>query len=423
MTQAPEDDARELVAPADNTDPTPEILQQQEEAPVAKEEDPERPKVGGKFDDKRNAVAERIKAMRDGRDPESAVEVPSDLQKRMYGDVETAEDRRTPPEEQQPAKALEAEDIPAPKKKVLKVNGRDVEVDDSQIEDHARRSLAAEDILGQAKRERDEARQLLADLQKERAIHSPAPAQQPTPAKAQAEDSKPATDAELDSVIDAIQVGTKEEAAQALAKYGDQLIRRVSENLGDLDQRIEAAANRREQDRQVKAAAEDTLATFRAENADFENSEMRQQVLFEETVHVMAEKLIDLGVKPETLENYARQHGLAPQAAVGAAYRQLMSMPDFAGKLPDPATNLREAADRVRKGLGLPAPQQQERPAPAPKADTTQFVAERTERKQAMQPQPRRANVVSSQDAPPQRSKEEKDRLAVQRMRVARRGR
>jgi NTP pyrophosphatase (non-canonical NTP hydrolase) len=420
--QAAEDDARDLAAPADNTEPSPEAAQvlQQEDAPA--KEEPKEPRHGGLFDDKRAEIAAKAKAARQATDAAPDVEVISDQQKRMYGNVETEADRLNP-EDPQPAKDVKVEDIPAPQKKVLKVNGREVEVDEAQIEDHARRSLAADDIIGQAKRERDEARQLLADLQKERAIHSAAQTQQPKPTNATAEDSKPATNAELDEVIDAIQVGTKEEAAQALAKYGDQLVQRVQQNLGNLDERVAAITARAQDDARVKTEAEATLASFRAENTDFENSTMRQAVLFEETVQVMAEKMIEIGVKPETLQQYAEKNGLAPQAAIGAAYRQLRSDPRFGEKLPDPATNLKTAATRVREGLGLPSPAPKQETTPAPAPDTTHVLAERTERKQAMQPQPRRANVSPANDPAPQLSKEQKDRLAVQRMRVARRGR
>lgn len=419
--QAAEDDARELVAPADGTDPTPESSPiQQEEAPVAKEE-PKEPRHGGLFDDKRSEIAAKAKASRQATDSAPDIDTVSDQQKRMYGNVETEADRRNP-EEPRPAKDIKVEDIPAPKKFKLKVDGQEVEVDEEQVKAKAQIALASEKVLDEAKAARDEAKRELEEIRKMRADHSAPPPSQPTPAKAPAEDTKPATDAELDAIIDAIQVGNREEAAQALAKYGDQLERRIQQKLGNLDERVAAITARTADDARVKADAEATVASFRAEITDFENSPMRQQLLFEETVNVMAEKMIEIGVTPEKLEEYAARNGLAPQAAIGAAYRHLRGIKGIGERLPDPAANLRAAAKRVTEGLGLPpsVPKQEVTPAPAP--DTTHILAERNERKQAMSPQPRRANVFVSEPAP-QLSKIEKDRLAIQRMRFARRGR
>jgi len=419
LVQQAEDDVRDLVTPADNTDPTPDAPQQAKDAQQEAKEEPKAPKVGGKFDDARERIWAKARAAREASDGAPDIEVISEQQKGMYGNVETEADRRRPADTA-PAENVTADDIPAPKKKVLKVNGRDVEVDEAQIEDHARRSLAAEDILAQAKRERDEARQLLADLQKERAVHSASPQQQSTPAQASAEDSKPATNAELDTIIDAIQVGSREDAAAALAKYGDQLIKRMQENVGDLDERYEAAATRREENRRVAAEAEQVLTDFRTEFTEFETSEMRQRVLFDTTVEVMAEKMFEAGLKPETLIKYAEDHQLAPQAAVSQAYRHLKTQ---GFTLPDQAALLRTAGERVITELGIPRAARQAAP-PAQVADSSQAVAERVERKQAMSPQPRRASILpQGEPSAPTMSKEQKDLRAVQQMRAFRRGR
>ncbi len=398
----------------------PDAVQQQAEAKDDAGDKPDEPQDDRRTsEDRRTSAIEKVRAQRRALD-ESAF-TPSDQLKRMYGDVETPEDRLHPVETQ-PAKDVEAKDIPAPEKTTLKVDGRDVVVDQDQLKAKAQIAIASENILQEAKNARTEAMRELEEIRRLRADHSANPPAQPKPAEARAEDTKPATDAELDNLIEAIQFGSKEEAAKALSQHGDAIEKRVMQKVGNLDQRVAEAADRREQMIHAQANASKIIEDFVTDNADFKESEMRQVVLFDETVNVMAEKLVEIGLTPQRLAQYAKDYGLAPQAAVGKAYRELQANPKFASFLPAAKDVLSTAVTRVREGLGLPAPVRQQAPA-APKPDNTQFVAERIERKQAAQPQPRRSSILPGDIQKPVLSQDDKRRQAVQQMRAARRGR
>lgn len=415
LTEVQQDDVRDLQAPADNTEPLVEQQPTQAEAPEAPEVIPSHQRSG---DEKRAAIADKFSATRRAMDDTALI--PSNQMKGMYGDVETPEDRLNPIETQ-PAKDVQAEDIPAPEKITLKVDGRDVVVDQEQLRAKAQIAIASENVLSDAKAARTEANRILEEIRALRADHSANPPAQPKPAEARAEDTKPATNAELDALIEAIQFGSKEEAAKALSQHGDAIEQRVMQKVGNLDQRVAEAADRREQMLRAQADASKIIEDFVTDNADFKDSEMRQVVLFDETVNVMAEKLVEIGLTPQRLAQYAKDYGLAPQAAVGKAYRELQANPKFASFLPPAKDVLSSAVTRVREGLGLPAPVRQQVVTPAPKPDSSQFVADRIERKQAAQPQPRRASIFPGDSQPPVVSVEQRRQQAAREMRSMRR--
>lgn len=416
----PADDPRDLITPADNAEPVPESR-----APVAPEpdrpkEEPKSPEVGGLFDDRRVAIAEKLKAARQAADKNPKIEIPDEMERSYHGpNVATRADRVREPEDVQTARDVTPEDIPAPVRHKLKVNGREIEVDQTQLEESARRALASDDILNEAKRARDEARRELAEIRELRAAHSAGLGQQPNPANAQAEDPKPATDAELDEIINAIQVGDQKEAALALAKHGDIIERRLMEKIGNIDERIAATTQRLNDDARIRAESAAVVNSFASENPDFSQSQRRIEVLFDASVEVMRENLMGIGVSPEALDGIIQKTGLAPQAAISVAYRKLRSE---GHQLPDSANVLQTAAVRVRKDFGMPDPRREPTPVPEQR-DTTQFVAERVERKQAMAPQPRRANVAPGNDAAPKLDPSDKARSVIANMRAYRRGR
>jgi hypothetical protein len=314
----------------------------------------------------------------------------------------------------------------------LKVNGREVEVDDAQITALAQKALASESILEDAKLEREgtrlarlQAQQRLDEVERLMAHQSQTAQQQPKPANAPAEDTKPATDAELDEIIDRIQTGDLKEGAEALRKFGAQVLEKAKADLGDVDSRIAATIRHEQENARVQAETQKVLDNFVSENPDFSQSRPRIEVLFDSTVEVMRDNLYAIGVKPEVLQGFAETHGLAPQAAIGVAYRKLRSE---GHQLADPSAVMKDAATRVREAFGMPEPQREQVTPPAPKpADNTEFVAERIERKQAMAPQPRRANISPGVDAPSTANTEEalveKRRQAVMQMRASRKGR
>lgn len=423
-----EDDVRDLVPVADATEPieTRQRAPEPEHEP-AKDAAKEPPKEvrHSLFEDKRAAAVEKVRQQR--RDSGSVLRYdvhPEAEQREPAPEVPVAPE---PTQEQQDAVAAEAAvaAIPAPKRTVLKVNGREIEVDQAQLEENARKSLASDDILNEAKRARDEARRELAEIQTLRAAHSAGVQPQPVPAHAQVEDPKPTTDAELDEIITAIQLGDQKDAALALSKHGDIIERRLMQKIGNIDERIAATTQRFHDDARVRAETQSTLDSFISENPDFSQSQRRVEVLFETSVEVMRDNLFALGVSADKLKEFADTNGMAPQAAISVAYRKLRAE---GHQLPDPSKVLVDAANRVRTDFGMPVPQKEPAPKPAPapvvKQDNTEFVAQRIERKQAMAPQPRRANISpGAEAAPSEQSLDQKRVDAVRQMRAFRRGR
>jgi hypothetical protein len=176
----------------------------------------------------------------------------------------------------------------------------------------------------------------------------------------------------------------------------------------------------------IQAETQKVLDDFVSENPDFSQSQRRLEVLLDSTVEVMRDNLYAIGVRPEVLQNFAQTHGLAPQAAIGFAYRKLRTEGQ---PLADPSAVMKTAVKNVREAFGMPEPQRGEaKPDPAPaSADNSNFVAERIERKQAMAPQPRRANISpgndSAQPANTEDATNQKYRQVVAQMRASRKGR
>jgi hypothetical protein len=427
-----EDDPRDLTPTADNVEvvETRQAPAEAEPAVAVREEQP-KPREGGKFDDKRAAIIEKIKAQRRQQDiPLRSLPVEEAETRAPVPAVERPADRA--PVQVQPSPEVKLDNIPAPLRHKLKVNGREVEVDDAQMTALAQKALASDDIIGEAKFARAQAQTRLAEVERMLANQSQAEQLQPKPANAPAEDTKPATDAELDDIIDRIQTGDIKEGVEALRKFGkqvtDQVLETVRSNLGDVDARMAATIQHAQENARVQADTQRVLDSFVAENPDFSQSQRRLEVLFDSTVDVMRDNLFAIGVRPDVLQNFAQTNGLAPQAAIGFAYRKLRSE---GHQLADPSVVMMDAAKRVRTEFGMPEPQREQPVQVAarvqPPADNTNFVAERIERKQAMAPQPRRANISPGIDAAPTASTEDaldqKRRQAVMQMRASRRGR
>jgi hypothetical protein len=417
--QPQEDDVRDLIGTADNAEPVQTRQREAAPEPVVKEE-PKAPREGGLFDDKRMAVAERLKAERRASDAAPKIEIPEEMERRTVGpNVATREDRIRTPEDAQTAAHVQAEDIPAPARRKLKVNGQEVEVDETQITALAQKALASEGILEDAKLARAQAQSRLAEVERLMADHSRSVQQQPVPANVKAEDTKPATNAQLDEIIDRIQTGSLEEGAEALTKFGDQIIAKAKADLGDVDARMTATIRHEQENERIRADTQKTLDSFISDNPDFTQSQRRLEVLFESSAEVMRDNLFAIGVKPELLQGFAQSKGLAPQAAISVVYRQLRSE---GHQLPDSAKVLATAAEKVRADFGMPAPRR-EQPAPV-KQDNTAFVAERVERKQAMAPQPRRANVSpGGEPLKSEQNSDDRNREYIRQMRSVRRGR
>jgi hypothetical protein len=413
----PEDDVRDLVTPADNAEPAAERIETRERNadPVEKAETKE-PKLGSPFDNHRTSAIEKYRAERD----KATQTLPDDIERSRVGEtVETRADRdakreaATNPTE--PETVIEHEPVAAPAKRKLKVQGRELELTDDEIIQKAQIALAADDVLGDAKR-------LKADLiSKLELLDSAAKANQSRPVAEQdrsqpkpSEDTKP-DDSELDDIIDRIQIGDKQEAKEALRKHGDLIQRRIVEQLGDIDARIIDTTRVHAENVSRQTRTREVLETFTSEYPEFGRSQPLQSALFTDTVNEMKTELLNLGVDPEVLALAQRQRGMSEADVIGTAYRDLQAK-GYA--LPDHGDILRRSAENIRREFGVtPAPT----PKPAPQPQSFD-PAERIERKRVITPQPRRANISPGTEAA-EMSREEKQRAAVQQMRAYRRGR
>ena len=418
-------DGRDFVPPNDAAEPAPETRQRQED-PAPKDETPKEVKHGSPFDKSRQSIVEKLRAQRDQNDKNPSIDIPADMERKQVGPhIATREDRNRPPAEEV-AKAIDPENIPAPRRERLKINGVEGEYDWEQVKEYAQVALASQNILNDAKqiKEREKAalqaaEERLAAVEKLLANHSQSTQQQPTPTPVKAEDTKPATDEELDDIIDRIQTGDVKDAANALRKFGAQILEKAKADLGDVRQTVTATIRQQQEDARVQNETNQVITAFAAENDDFASSDMRMKVLIDQTVDVMEENLKALNVTDETITNIARKFGVARQFAVGMATRMLR---DKGYQLPDSAAVMRTAATRVREGLGLAAPAARQQPAPV--ADPTpSIMADRIERKQAMSPQPRRANISPGADPAPEKSQEQRRIDAVRQMKAMRKGR
>ena len=124
---------------------------------------------------------------------------------------------------------------PQPKRK-LQVNGKEIEVEESQVIALAQKAMAAEGILDNAKAARAEAQELLAAVRDARE-NPPAPAKGQEEREVRQEQLPAGMD--LSEIIDKIQVGDPKEAQEALQKYGNAIEERILSRIGNLDETIQ----------------------------------------------------------------------------------------------------------------------------------------------------------------------------------------
>jgi len=420
--EMPADDLRELETPADNTEAVIETREREPER-VERDDKPEPPQFGNKTDRKRQEIFESLR--KDGRGAE--IDRADETERMMGGhNLQTRADREAAEAAARAEGADESlEAMPAPRRVKVKVNGEEREYDEEQVIGFAQVALASDDILSQAKliKQREQqalqaAQERLAAVERMMADHSQTAQPQPASARQVAEDTKPATDDELDEIIERIQTGSLEEGAEALNKFGAQVLAKARADVGDIKSIVAATIRQEQEDARVKADTETVINEFISENSDFADSATRQRVLADELEGVMRENLHALNVPDEMIDQISRKFNLPPKAAVGAATRYLRSI---GYELPDGASAMRTAAARVRQTFGMPDPRT---PAPPARQDHTQSaVAERIARKQAMAPQPQRANIAPGLDTAPAKSKDDLNREWLRQAKYSRRGR
>ena len=358
---------------------------------------------GSKFDEKRKRIAEMARAQRE-KDDDFEVVLPSRFSER----IETREDRvaaRDGNADPQPTPAP----APQPKRK-LQVNGKEIEVEESQVIALAQKAMAAEGILDHAKAARAEAQELLAAVRDARE-NPPAPAKGQEETEVRQEQLPAGMD--LSEIIDKIQVGDPKEAQEALQKYGNAIEERILSRIGNLDETIQTQIetvneNRRRQDETIR-----TLSSFGERHSDIASNRTLQAALAQETADTMRAEMDKLGVRQETIDALKAKHRMNDVQVTAFAYRTLQ---EKGYQLPSHAEVLESSAGKLRKSFNLPEPRREQPQTPS------NVMQERTERKRMMSPQPRRASLPPSLDRK-ERTVEEARREAVRQMRAHRRGR
>lgn len=421
------DDPRDLDAPADDRVDGPLDRAERRDVAEAEEAEPREPvKREGPYEARRKAIAEKFRRQRAGDQDAIDVYGGEDREKEIFGDkIETRSDRLRAADEvdgggTEPGHGASSPDAPAGetaaerRRRKLKVNGRELELDEDEVVAHAQRSLAAGQVLEDAKRLRDTYFQKLEALATARE-NQPAEARtterQPKDAS---EDTKP-DDQELDDIIDKIQVGDRREAGEALRKHDEALEQRILSKIGNLDERIERYTNAQAERQTVEQQTRSTLEQFVSDHSEFAENPVLQQALQGQLLASMRDRMSEIGVNDEGLRRFQESMGIPdPAAAIGAAYRWLRNN-NYS--LPEQGEVLKESAERVRSAF---------RSAYGDKEQTDRGVdtlrrTEALQRKRSMALQPRRAgaSVVEQPDL----SRDEVRRQAARDARSARRGR
>jgi len=389
------------------------------EAPEAAEAPESRgPVVGSPFADKRKAIYDKAKRNREPAEGESEfISIPPEREKEFFGErVETRGDReaRRATERgevvQPPVQHQEQSQPPAKRK--LTVNGREVEVDDKEVVALAQQAMAAGNILDVAKGLKRELEQSLDEVRKAR--QHPAEPEEASTTR-EAPQGHQLADAELDDIIDKIQVGDPSQAKEALAKYGASIEQRIIDRIGDLKTTIADQVTIVNESNSRRHETLTTLRTFGEENPEFQNSPALQAALATETTNTMRNRMFDIGVTEESLDRIKTEHKFSDTEAIGYAYRTL-KLKGY--DLPDHGAVLSESAESLRKQFGM-----QPRPQPTSETRQQQFdPSQRDALKREIITQPRRANVPPNADTQ-ERTREEARLSAVRQMRAARRGR
>lgn len=384
-----------------------------------KPEEPEKPKQHSKYQNKRADIYAKAKANRDKADEETDIDgLSDDRERQVWGDkVETRADREARRREErgeveETPTEPEKRAVEAPESRMrLNVRGQEVELPQDEVIALAQKAAAAGDILEHAKQLRAEQMQILEDLKA--AGGKPTPAgNQPSESAHTDDQANQPDDSELDEIIDRIQVGSPEDAKKALAKYGENIVNRVMERIGNIDEHIERTIRVNDENSQRKREMNETLSKFSKDNPEFAKSHSMQTALATEAMSTMRENMRAIGVQDSSIESIKRERGLNDMEATAWAHRWLRGQ---GHDIPDNETVLRTSATRLRDQFGVQK-QTEQRPEEIRVSD------ERIERKRNLGPQPRRANAAPTAEVK-ERSREDARKQAVRQMKAYRRGR
>jgi hypothetical protein len=280
--------------------------------------------------------------------------------------------------------------------------------------------MAADDVLGDAKKLKQQAQEELARIRAAQANHSPAAAPAPNTSEAsRPEDTKPGIDAELLDLVEDIQLGGPEAAAAALAKMEE----RIARKMGNVPELVTATIRDNEIQRRVADEAEGAVVDFFKTNPDFEQP-LIQSTLMSATQRKMERILLDQGLDPRVITGIMVKEGLDRGDAAAFAYRGARTM---GLDVPGYKTLMDTAASEIRDQFGL---KRAEKPAPArdPGPQTAMpvppsFAASRQQRRETLSTQPKRSNMSPGAEGAAELSQEDKYRKAVQQSRMYRKGR
>jgi len=287
--------------------------------------------------------------------------------------------------------------------------------------------MAADDILEGAKRDRELAQELLRTAQSAVKPAGTPAADEPEPSRAA--DPAPTsatklTGVDFAKVIDSIQVGTQEEAAAALQKFGEDLIERAQATAREqIESNLPSQVRNINDVEQRTARTRTTLEAIADANPELKTDEVLQSAFAGATAAEMRKHIIAAGVKPEKLNEWIQQSNMGQAEAVGVIYRKLGQERDLPSHADVAAAAHRTLVDRqMLKPLPTGQQQQQQERRPAPDNTNRYDPQQRLERKREIAPQPRRSGALPSPDAEHQ-SQQDRGLAAIRQMRAQRRGR
>lgn len=366
--------------------------------------------IGSPFDKSRSDIYAKAKARREANEGENEFAiVPPDREKQFFGEnTRTRSDRIAEARQGNEPNAHQQQNE-EPKKRVIKVNGREITLTDDELVTQASRALASDDILNGAKATRDETNRLLEEV---RAMRAAIPA-----ADASSENVKGRTtpaaipaDEELDEIVDRIQVGDKEQAKEAMLKWGEQIETRVHERIGDLDtainNRIAAIDENNRRAREISDAL-DTFNDVKVEDVPVMHTRAGRTALAQESLTFMRDAMRNAGLEDAFVDQLKRDHGMTELQAARYCYDEMERLGHV---LPSRADIITNAGNSVMKQLGL-----RRAVAPANPID----LADRETRKQQITSQPRRA-IQPSQISATEKTRAEARLQAVRNMQAAR---
>jgi hypothetical protein len=291
------------------------------------------------------------------------------------------------------AKRVNVADLDADAVVVMKINGRDVEVALGDLVGNGQKYLAGEDYLNQAK-------DFLARTKGAATEQGAPPAdRQNQPARQAAEQPvNPAAKTKVDraklaDVVDRIQTGTPEEAADALAEIlgtnADD-----AQNRGGVREAVRGEVAAMTTERAIQAEINEAIESLRVAHPALEKMPSIVPGLMQHGLATMVENLRAIGVPEEDLR--------LPATDIVKGYGTLRQNPQWRDKLAPIADVYGDAASKIEQELGIPAG----KPSGTRPAGTQPVVRTREVNKTTIPVQPRSTGIRAEGAAPVTRTRD-----------------